>query len=350
MVNMGPVSHAGVKRNTYFPATVFVIVTAAIINARCGPGSSVTQHLTPTPPSHNFWTEKAPMPTPCSCPVGVVDGVLYALGAGPAVGGAASVAAYNSSADTWTGRGAMPTAALVPAVGVVNGVLYMVGGQGTNFFSPLNAVWAYDPSTGTWTSKAPMPTSREFLAVGVVNGILYAVGGYDGTNILRTVEAYDPSTNTWTTKAPMPTGRALLGVGVVNGILYAVGGFNGPVFPFPSSNVLNSVEAYDPSTNTWTTKAPMPTGLEELAVGVVNGILYAVGGISSNGGVSYMLGTLEAYDPSTNTWTTKASMPTSRSDVGVGVVSGILYAVGGCCGFSNVMPPGPFNTAEAYTP
>jgi N-acetylneuraminic acid mutarotase len=296
MVNMGPVSHAGVKRNTYFPATVFVIVTAAIINARCGPGSSVTQHLTPTPPSHNFWTEKAPMPTPCSCPVGVVDGVLYALGAGPAVGGAASVAAYNSSADTWTGRGAMPTAALVPAVGVVNGVLYMVGGQGTNFFSPLNAVWAYDPSTGTWTSKAPMPTSREFLAVGVVNGILYAVGGYDGTNILRTVEAYDPSTNTWTTKAPMPT------------------------------------------------------GLEELAVGVVNGILYAVGGISSNGGVSYMLGTLEAYDPSTNTWTTKASMPTSRSDVGVGVVSGILYAVGGCCGFSNVMPPGPFNTAEAYTP
>ena len=39
-------------------------------------------------------------------------------------------------------------------------------------------------------------------------------------------------------------------------------------------------------------------------VAVVNGLLYAVGGHNTNIG---SLGTLEAYDPVSDTWTTKAS-------------------------------------------
>ena len=44
-----------------------------------------------------------------------------------------------------------------------------------------------------------MPTARERLAVRVINNVLYAVGGDNGGSILNTVEAYNPSTNTWTT-------------------------------------------------------------------------------------------------------------------------------------------------------
>jgi hypothetical protein len=46
------------------------------------------------------------------------------------------------------------------------------------------------------------------------------VGGTKPSVILNTVEAYDPLTNTWTPKAPMPTARYNFGAGVVNGILY----------------------------------------------------------------------------------------------------------------------------------
>ena len=104
----------------------------------------------------------------------------------------------------------------------------------------------------TWARLTPTP--REGLGVGVVNGVLYAVGGYDyyGAGYLATVEAYDRGTNIWTTKAAMPTAREGLGVGVVDGVLYAVGGYNG-------SSYLATVEAYDPATNTWSTKAAMPT-------------------------------------------------------------------------------------------
>ena len=143
-----------------------------------------------------------------------------------------------------------------------------------------------------------------------------------------------PGSGSWTTKAPMPTARYGLGVAAVNGILYAVGGVSG-------SAILATVEAYDPVTNTWTTKASMPTARYLLAVAVSDRILYAVGGYNSQSGI---LATVEAYDPVTGTWTTKTSMPTERTNLGVATVDGILYAVGGWNGSSHL------STVEAYNP
>jgi hypothetical protein len=131
----------------------------------------------------------------------------------------------------------------------------------------------------------------------------------------------------------MPTARHGLGVGVVNGILYAVGG------SYDLDQYQKQVEAYDPATDTWTTKAPIPTVRKWFGVGVVNGILYAVGGL----GYGRELGTVEAYDPATDSWTTKASMPTPREGLTIEAVNGILYAVGG-------LNRGTLAIVEAYDP
>ncbi len=69
-----------------------------------------------------------------------------------------------------------------------------------------------------------MPPARSGLGVSVVNGLLYAVGGHNTSVVgqaFATVEAYEPTTNAWTTKAPMPAADYWFGVGVVNGVLYA---------------------------------------------------------------------------------------------------------------------------------
>ncbi|HEV8453492.1 MAG TPA: Ig-like domain-containing protein, partial [Gemmatimonadales bacterium] len=161
-----------------------------------------------------------------------------------------------------------------------------------------------------WTILPGMPTVRQNLAGGVVNGLVYAVGGFNVAPA-ATLEAFNPGTNSWAARVSMPTGRYGLSAGVVNSTLYAVGGSavnNGPP--------LDVMEAYDPASNLWTTKAPMPTPRRFLAIGVVNGILYAVGGVDGAGAT----GTVEAYDPATNTWTAKAPMPTPRSQLAVGVV------------------------------
>jgi N-acetylneuraminic acid mutarotase len=274
----------------------------------------------------NCWTTVASMPTARrALAAGVVNGVLYAVGG--TVGGVfglSTVEAYNPGTNAWTTKAPMSTARASLAAGVVNGVLFAAGGYSGG--SPFSTVEAYDPGTNTWTTVAPMPTARRDLAVGVVNGVLYAVGGSTsgGCGAMSTVEAYDPGTNTWTTKAPLPTARTGLAVGVVNGVLYAVGGFN----CVSVGSVLSTIEAYDPGTNTWTTKAPMPTARFSLGASVVNGVLYAVGGFSSVS-LGSALSTVEAYDAGTNTWTTKAPMSMARGAPAVDVVSGVLYVAGG---------------------
>src|SRR6185312_10661957 len=128
-----------------------------------------------------------------------------------------------------------------------------------------------------WTSKNPMPTPRTEFGVATVNNKIYAIGGYSGS-VLRTVEEYDPATDTWTRKADMPTPRRQLVVVSVNNKIYAIGGVN--FSSDPNSLIYSySTEEYNPATNTWISKASMPMG------GTVNSVLgnRFIGGAVANG-------------------------------------------------------------------
>lgn len=58
---------------------------------------------------------------------------------------------------------------------------------------------------------------------------------------LDSVETYDPKSNTWTVTAKMSCPRGGVGVASLGGKLLAVGGHDG-------TNYLSSVEMYDPIT------------------------------------------------------------------------------------------------------
>lgn len=62
---------------------------------------------------------------------------------------------------------------------------------------------------------ASMATARRYVAVGVLNGLLYAVGGYDGTCVMDTVEVYDPRVDQWKSVASMKSRRRHAAVGVL---------------------------------------------------------------------------------------------------------------------------------------
>ena len=128
--------------------------------------------------------------------------------------------------------------------------------------------------------------------------------------------------NSWTTKASMPTARAQLGVAVVNEKIYAIGGANNSA---TGPNVLNINEAYDPATNTWTTKKPMPTARHSFGIAVYQNKIYCIGG-SINGP---HLAVTEVYDPATDSWETKTSMPTARAALTANTVNGKIYLMGG---------------------
>jgi len=50
----------------------------------------------------------------------------------------------------------------------------------------------YDPTLNTWTQVSDMSESREGVGVGVLDGLMYAIGGFNGKD-LKSVEVYNPS-------------------------------------------------------------------------------------------------------------------------------------------------------------
>jgi hypothetical protein len=156
----------------------------------------------------------------------------------------------------------------------------------------------------SWKSKASMLEARALLGIAVVDGKIYAIGGNNNTNgniqCVDTNEEYDPATDTWSFKASMPTPRASFGVAVYQGKIYCIGGFTGVE---NAKYVLSGAnEVYDPTTDTWETKASMPTPRMGMQANLVDGAIYVIGGDS---------GANEVYNPATDSWTTKASMPTA---------------------------------------
>ena len=213
---------------------------------------------------------------------------------------------------------------------------------------------------GGWHTVAHMVVERESHGVGVLNGTLYAMGGVDfnrNNGYISSVEAYHPASNHWTqcvtpsasppcvSIAPMSVPRFNLGVGVLGGMLYAVGGQNGDAPPL-ANDTLASVEKYDPAANSWTPVAPMTDERNGAGVGVLGGLLYAVGGTSCKhfDGCD-VLRTAEKYNSTTNTWEEVGEMSFPRHNLGVGVAGGLLFAMGGASG------DGPYlSSVEKYSP
>jgi N-acetylneuraminic acid mutarotase len=88
---------------------------------------------------------------------------------------------------------------------------------------------------------------------------------------------------------------------------------------------LPNVEIVTAAEDSWTTMEPMLTARAGIGVAVVDGKIYAIGG--HNWGNYF--GTNKVYDPATNTWTTKMSMPTPRTNFGIAVVENKIYTIGG---------------------
>jgi N-acetylneuraminic acid mutarotase len=251
--------------------------------------------------------------------------------------------ALAQTPNTWVTKAPIPTARFGPGAVSVNGIIYVIGG-GISYFGcgPTGANEAYNPATDTWTSMAPMPTPRWNVSVAALNGIIYAVAGSEGCFPPSTVfEAYDPSTNTWSTLAPFPSVNGVgttggTAIGAINGLLYVAGGNT----TLGANSFQASLYAYDPVTNSWSAKASMPDVRDITAGAVLNGSLYVVGG-ADNAGTA--LSTF-VYDPASDMWSTKAALSEPRVGLATAVIGNKIYALGGQDGADAV------STLEVYDP
>ena len=283
----------------------------------------------------NTWTQLANMPSTITHAGTIYDSVnnnIWLIGGftgpenAPAI---TNVWIYSITNNSWSAGPSLPSAVGAPAVTLVGRNVHVISGLnevGTTFMNTTeHCVMSLDNQAAGWTSAAPLPTPRNHAGCVTLNGLIYVIGGQDVLNEtggnMAAVEAYNPTTDTWATEAPLPAGRGHImnSTLVRNGQILVVGGeTNGS--PFRSDVLL-----YDPGTNTWSTlnnvtlpqgrKAPRSRDVWRFAgTCLVDKIRIP----TPTGGE----GTLSPN------WQIGAPLPVSLGEVAAGVIGTNLYVVG----------------------
>lgn len=177
------------------------------------------------------------------------------------------------------------------------------------------------PAGGAWLPTEPNP-----FAASLLMGICLAA-----VPIFAQSPKSEPDQGTWYTAAPLPTKRTEAAVATLGGKIYVVGGFQQVGTGNAKSSVItSSLEVYDPVTDRWTSKASLPTRLHHAGIGVAGGRLYVIGGYTwSWFSIWKPVTSVYVYDPAMDRWTERASMPTARGALAVTEHDGKLYAIGG---------------------
>ncbi len=254
------------------------------------------------------------------------------------------------------------------------GRIHWFGRVGPVVFDPAKGAWDQPPPP-TWHQserryEGPAPEYAHVNAATAVDpdGKFYLLGGLGGRiaeggpqpyDLLTSLDIYDPATNTWSVASSMREGRQLFATTFgPDGRLYAFGGYGhtGSITMQPGESeasfeargaemegkgrqALASVEAYDPETNTWQRRTPMPVGLEGMRAALgVDGRIYVVGGTRSYSNPDPQKD-VYIYDPGTDSWSEGPPLHTARQGhTLVATPEGRIFAVGGTNGHSVFHP------------
>jgi N-acetylneuraminic acid mutarotase len=297
------------------------------------------------------WSRAAPFPEASEELYGIAAGGKLHVFGGLAPGWTPKglVYEYDPGSDTWTKKKNMPLASHHVALAEVKGKIYVLGGftkpeKGPTAWVPIDNAWEYDPAADTWKALAPLPTKRGSPNAVVHDGKIYVIGGaglHPGSKetavhparphrSLGTNEVYDPATNTWEARQPMPTPRNHAAAGLVNGKIYVIGGRIGAAFITRASNI-GIVEEYDPATDQWgALKASMLNPRSAGAWGTYKGRIYVAGGEErSSGPWQRTFRAVEAFDPATNRWSMLPDMTFPRHGLAGDILNGKFHLVSG---------------------
>lgn len=271
-----------------------------------------------------LWQVENPMPTPRYRLAAVnlpSDVYYYAIGGQVGAIPQSANERYDACSDQWETMSPLPTAVGNIQAAAIDDKVYVPGGYDGNTSTYYDILQIYDTTTDSWSTGATLSDTLWGAGVAAYNGKLYTFGGELSTGTTNRVFEYDPVTDSWSEKTPMPGGaRSTMAAAELDGKIYVVGGWSS----------LRTVEVYDPTTDSWSTAASMNVGRQSPGlVAAPDGYLYVSGG--GNGWTG--LTSAERYDPATDTWEMVPSLnDANRAGSASAFAAGRVFAVGGVSG------------------
>jgi N-acetylneuraminic acid mutarotase len=218
---------------------------------------------------------------------------------------------YKFDGSNWTYYDSIPDNNLWDVeTTLVGDDVYLLGGWPSG--PTLNR--KYNLTTGDWVSLAPSPNTSQTWGITAeeINGVIYLF------NSTGNVYAYTIATDTWETK----TSNVATGFWAMSSIL-----FQGEIYILGWNN--SAFYKYSPALDTWTQLADSPYQVGSCAFGIINNLIYCIGGNSAGQTIATYKSIID-YDINTDLWVTDAlELSTKRHWMATAVYKGGLYVVGG---------------------
>nr|QEO74579.1 hypothetical protein [uncultured bacterium] len=204
---------------------------------------------TSVPLDEQAWAPFVPLPAARAAHAAVTDGQTIWVFGGIGEPGAISIGvpeafhertvlALDLEADVpaWQVLGLFPDVRDHLVGAYHDGKVYAIGGRDLQVQLITGRMDVLDVATGTWSVGPSLPTARGGAGAAVINGSIYVVGGETTTHAFADAEAYDTALGTWSVLPPMPGPRHGVGVVAVDGSLYVEGGGPAPGYAFSATN------------------------------------------------------------------------------------------------------------------
>ena len=266
-----------------------------------------------------------------------------------ASGGTSEIVGFRSLASV-AGPAMVTPRALHAAATLNDGrVLFTGGVDGTAAVTTSCEI--YNPATNTFAAVAPLNGPRAGHAAATLpDGRVMVVGGTTNftdittaaTGSLNTVEIYNPATNTWAA-GPAIGGRRLVPslTRLSTGRMLVAGGIEISVLfgiPIAATSTIKA-QLYNPATNTWSNAANMPSGRayhQDSQVTLADGRVLLSGGVLVpdliNAANSASIANADVYNPATNTWVATTMSRARTGHSATRLASGQVIVCGGAEG------------------
>lgn len=297
-------------------------------------------------PKSGEWSVKAPLSAPRSHPaVAVHGGKIYSFGGGgPAFKSLNLSEVYDPKTDRWSSLQPMPTLRSGAMAATIGDAIYVIGGgfkKPDGKFKFLTTVEAYFPKEDRWETGPDLLQPHDYPASTILDGKNYIIGGHHPNATeggpqtdpaFSFSERWSPEMKGWEEIAPMPTPRFAASAVVMNGQLSVLGGV---AFTPQGFNEYDRIETFDPKQGNWTVSPlRLPWGSAGQGACVMNDRLYIFGGFRGDEGIGAH-GAI--FDPTSKKWSELPPMPEARAAMGIAIIDGTIYLLGGWAKDRSVM-------------
>ncbi|XP_071752315.2 kelch-like protein 23 [Centroberyx gerrardi] len=203
---------------------------------------------------------------------------------------------YNSDSDHWTQGQPMLTARYYHCSVACCGCVYVIGGYRGG--SAMGRTELFDPLKRRWMAVADMVQGVGNASATVLGNNIYVAGGnygYKGSCSYSKLQSYKVDVDQWSILTSFPHPEYGVCLVSLNSSLYLVGGQTA------------QAERYDAETEEWTPLASMKERRMECGAVAMLGCVYVTGGYSCSKGT--YLQSVEKYDPHTDSWDIVGELP-----------------------------------------